>query len=290
MRHSLCMIAAISLWQLPCLVAQAQLVEVRPGYVRAPFVRVYRDPFGGSRVQAPFVDVYRPGFRRGYYVQQAPPMDFRQADWRSLSQAVRDWTARVEQDLSRFPSGEFWTSSLKTAEVAGLMPVAEDAPPAEHVRARLQEIVATYDSLGDAPEVGRIVSLASFQNLRAALREYTTPVQVRQRRQLALAAGEFNRSLAQFNTASTWQNYFALEPGGALSSEQLAREASRPTPDLAAMLGRFDAISADDQYPMISSLPAFRQTRDRLASYLGEAPTSSSAPAEELPVPQPDEL
>src|SRR5438552_1812968 len=42
---------------------EAQLVQVGPGFVKAPFVRVYWCPDGSSYVRAPFVEVFSPSYR-----------------------------------------------------------------------------------------------------------------------------------------------------------------------------------------------------------------------------------
>jgi hypothetical protein len=77
------------MWSLVLLflpaIAQAQMVEVERGYVRAPFVRVYRTPDGGTRVRAPFVDVFsdgprnRPSPRGSYELPPSPSIDGRAA-------------------------------------------------------------------------------------------------------------------------------------------------------------------------------------------------------------------
>jgi hypothetical protein len=174
--------------------------------VETPFVRVYRDPFGGKHVQTPYVDVYRPG--RGL-----PPGAISLPPW-----------------------------------VAPPVQVGSPALP--------------------QPSIARRV---------------TSP-----REQLLEAVVEFDRSLSRFETAATWQQYFALDDGGALSPRRLADPQTQPTPDLAAMVDRFETIERDNRYPMIAGLPSFGQTRARLVDYLNSASQAASNPLEELPAPAPE--
>lgn len=273
--------------------AVGQIVEVGPGYVRAPFVRVYRDPFGGAHVQAPFVDIYRPGrwaphFPSPIGVQNARTNDLQQLNWSELAEAVRVSAIAVDRDLARLPSNDFWKTSLRTEDILSLMPSEQQGPPDESTRQQLQQILTAYESVGNDPEMNRVAALASFQNLRFALREYLSSPPERSRRQLAAATAELNRELLRFDTADTWLRYFALDQGGTLSAERLATISGQPTPDLAAMLSRFDTISSDERYPMIAGLPAFREVRDRLSQYLSESHPNRSVPPEELPTPRPD--
>lgn len=177
--------------------AAAQLVIVRPGYVQAPFVRVYRDPFGGAHVRAPFVQVDRPGYYFG------PPR-------------------RMQYEAP--------------------LPARPDfAPPA------------------NTPEGQLFDAMAAFQ-----------------------------QSLARFDTGATWTAYFALDAGGALSPKRLADLSGQPTPDLVAMLDRFDTIADDEAFEAIARLSAFEQARNALASYVAQSATIEPSNLEELPAPTPN--
>jgi hypothetical protein len=173
----------------------AQLVIVRPGYVQAPFVRVYRDPFGGSHVRAPIVQVDRPGYFGGV------------------------------------PRRMHYEAPLPTRPAF--------APPANTQQGQLFDAMAA-----------------------------------------------FSQALSQFDTGDTWINYFALNSGGSLSPERLASLDDKPSPDLVAMLDRFDAVNANESYDVISSLPAFAQARNELAQFVGRSSGSDASGAEELPAPQ----
>jgi hypothetical protein len=282
--------APVLLWQSLGHDAQAQLVQVAPGYVKAPFVRVYRTPDGGSYVRAPFVSVYSPGYHMGHWGYHLPTSaDFSQMDWRTLSQAVREWSARLDADLDRFPSGKTWKSQLKTAEIAALVPKDLDVPPAADVRQQLQKILEIQSATSNSPEWSQVANLASFQVLQIALAEYVTPSEQRSRRQLYFAAGELNRSLNRFNTAAGWQHYLALSPGQALSESNA--EGAEPVPsadDFAQALARFDSVSQNTDYRVIWALPAFEATHAHLATYLRDSNPASHHRPEELPGPSPD--
>jgi hypothetical protein len=189
-------ILTIAMFGILADTAMAQLVIVRPGYVQAPFVRVYRDPFGGAHVRAPFVGVDRPGFFGGTPRQ-----------------------LRYEAPLPARP---------------------DYAPPAGTPQGQLFDAMAA-----------------------------------------------FSQSLSQFNTGDTWKSYFALDSGGALSPDRLAHLNGQPTPDLVAMLDRFDSIIANQEYDMISSLPSFARARNELARFVARSTEMESPGAEELPVPAP---
>jgi hypothetical protein len=278
------------LWQTLSHDSQAQLVQVAPGYVKAPFVRVYSYPDGSSHVRAPFVSVYSPGYRVGRWGYRLPTSaDFAQMDWRSLSQAVREWSARLAADLDRFPSGNAWRVQLKTAEIAALVPRELDIPPTEDVCRQLREILEIQNGASNSPELRQVANLASFQVLRVALAEYVTPSEQRSRRQLIIAAGELNRSLGRFETGGGWQHYLALSPGQVLSERSAEVAAPAPTPDeFAQLLARFDSVSQNADYRVIWALPAFEATRSHLAAYLGESRTPSHQSPEELPAPSTD--
>ncbi len=281
-------LTAALLFHSSALTGQAQLVEVRPGYIRAPFVRIYRNPDGGSHVQAPFVNVFSPGYGPRNVVRGVPTVvEFGQMNWLSLSQAVREWTTRLDADLGRFPSGEFWKSSLKTAEIAALVPAEHNGPPDEDVRQRLRAIFEIHETVGAAPELNGVVGLASFRVLHAALGEYSTPPEQRLRRQLFTAAGELYRSLQHYNTGPSWQEYLMLSPGRALAEARLAGAEFAPNlAELTAALGRFDSVRRNPEYGEISRLAAFKATHELLEVYVQQLQMPPPSPEE----PSPEEL
>jgi hypothetical protein len=278
-------------WHSLSPISHAQLVQVAPGYVKAPFVRVYTYPDGGSYVRAPFVSVFTRGYR-GHGGHPVPtPADCCQMSWRSLSQAVRESSAQLEKDLDHVASGTNWKTPLKTAEIAALVPKDVDAPPPEEVRQQLQEIAKIHSAQNNSPEFRNVANLRSFRVLQVVLAEYASPPEERLRRQLFVAAGDLNRALGRFDTGDTWKQYFTLAPGMALSADKT--EVKEPAPsetELAQLLERFDTVQTNEEYSKIARLPAFSTTRERLAAYLAQSPTASSESPEELPAPRPAAL
>jgi hypothetical protein len=101
-----------SVWVSATSLTQAQIVQVSPGYVRAPFVRVYTGP-GGTQVRAPFVDVQAPGYRGRRFVEQpAVPSagDLAQLDWANLRLAIRELSIYLDSQLSTLTTGDTWPS------------------------------------------------------------------------------------------------------------------------------------------------------------------------------------
>jgi hypothetical protein len=152
----------------------------------------------------------------------------------------------------------------------------------------LLEIFDIYQSASQSPEYRRITGLPSFQALAAVLGEYVTTPDERLRRQLFVAANELDRSLEQFKTGTTWQQFLEVAPGKTLSADETnqappALDAS----DLARLLIRFDSVEQNDDYRVIAAVPAFKATHNLLAAYLSQPRVSSPAGIEELPTPGP---
>lgn len=88
------------------------------------------------------------------------------------------------------------------------------------------------------------------------------------RQQLAYSGGQLYDSLGRFNTAEKWRHFLAVAPDEPLATEQLYHINSARAAKLKTVLENFDSAAADEQYSMISSLPAFERTRGLLAGYL----------------------
>jgi hypothetical protein len=212
---------------------------------------------------------------------------FDELNWGELGQRIRQSCVQLDSDLERFPSAEFWRTSLKTAEIAVLVSVDSDVPPADDARRALTEILATYDSIGAAPDFNRVAGLFSFQTLRAAMTEYVMLPEPRMRRQLSASAAELNESLGRFNTGAGWKDYLLVSPNMPLAENRLRANDDLPTSELADALARFDAAAENPDFRTINQLPAFKKTHARLVNYFGERQAPSTAPAEELPPPTP---
>jgi hypothetical protein len=103
------------------------------------------------------------------------------------------------------------------------------------------------------------------------------------------------RRLDRFNTGETWQRYLQLPPAAvdATVDPAIRREA------LVKLLEKFHRVTADPQYPMIASLPAFVAMQDVLTEIISRpegggprpnvSPKGRTVEPEELPLPAPEQ-
>ncbi len=281
-------------------VCLAQLVVVRPGYVKAPFVRVYSYPDGSSYVRAPFVATHSPGHRpRVFYPQgELVPTseNMGELDWKSLRRVLRQSASDLDAQLSRFPTGEVWRSHFSTGRILNLVVPDEEAPPTVEEQAALVEILQTFDESLESSDLRAITSLYTFRILHAALREYVMPVELRLRRQLETSTGELYRALGKLSTGSGWQKYLALPSGVVEHGDTKPNTSTVPSEagvtELEKSLGRYDSVIRKYEYRMIARLPQFRATHHRLQSYVDifgeQTPRRNFQAVEELPTPKPE--
>ena len=124
--------------------AHAQLVQVGPGFVKAPFVRVYWGPDGSSYVRAPFVGVYSPG----YWVDRGPmPVDCQRMNWAALVGTINESARRLDSELTQMAGGDVWRTRLNLKDLATLAPPDIRQPPPE-VRERLLATLTALDNVG----------------------------------------------------------------------------------------------------------------------------------------------
>jgi hypothetical protein len=170
---------------------QAQLIRVEPGYVKAPFVRVYRTPDGGRRVRAPFTDVYSPGYAhpayrddrrygRSYVNPYAEadnyaetfndPLGPQERARRQLAAAAYD----LDRDLSRMVGGREWQEYLRlpASVFAGLnlnqpTPIDLNVDPDE-----LERVLARFTQIANDEQYNMISELPSFRAVHQHLVEY----------------------------------------------------------------------------------------------------------------------
>lgn len=313
-------------WLTPLLsgVAVAQLVEVGPGYVRAPFVRVYTGPGGRTRVQAPFVDVDTPGYRlrRPYFATPAgrvlprPPLPFDNSgglanaadrtesmSWKQLREAVREASAQLELELNRFgTTAAGWRKYLHTDQLRRLE-AYDDLPPDQAEGQRLSRILKAFQTTSQTPSFGAIAALNSFHIAHGALTELLSPPLERQARLLTANARQLEQDLLQMAGGNQWRTYLALPVGllatnGSPESGVIRPPDQGPDPaanieDLDATLVRFDTVSRDPTYRQIAELASFQQTLRHLNTYAAIVSTRDThdkdrdASLEELPPPVP---
>ena len=156
----------------------AQLVVVRPGYVKAPFVRVYRNPDGSTYVRAPFVRVHSPVRQpQSHYVPrelQSLAADLAEMSWQSLRHVLRQSSADLDAELSRFPTGKVWRRHFMAHAVLDLVPPQGDYPPSDDERTQLIEILTMFDQAHENSDLRAITSLVSFRVLHAAIGEFVS--------------------------------------------------------------------------------------------------------------------
>lgn len=171
-------------------VAEAQLVQVGPGYVKAPFVRVYRTPYGTS-VRAPFTRVdggtptfgrhhYQPPYaethanvqsRSGNYVEDVAELSLLERQRRLVAKSA--W--RLERDLAGFRSGSHWQSVLQLPSEFrhGNLP-AESGEQVQPDPAAVQSALDNFDQVASERQSRKIAQLNSFRSTHRLLREYVS--------------------------------------------------------------------------------------------------------------------
>ena len=173
-------------------VAEAQLVQVGPGYVKAPFVRVYRTP-EGTVVRAPFTRVERgaPAYGRQHvpspyagsynqgYAESAGATD--SADMSATERRRRKlavFARRLDQDLTRFTTGAHWQDYLQLPyEVVLLDHRVTRGVTLEPDLAELQAALANFESVSHSYAYRRVARLGSFRATHHHLKAYVSILQ-----------------------------------------------------------------------------------------------------------------
>ncbi|MDH3640274.1 MAG: hypothetical protein OES09_17675 [Gammaproteobacteria bacterium] len=170
-----------------CLVAtndsaEAQLIRVEPGYVRAPFVRVYRTPGGGRRVRAPFTDVYSPGYahpgdqghHQAYVNPYAEPTNDQLGPQERARRQLAAAAYELDRDLSRMVGGSAWQEYLRLPDpvFTGLRtnqptPIESSVNPDE-----LEHVLARFTQIANDEQYNMISELPSFRTVHQNLVEY----------------------------------------------------------------------------------------------------------------------
>lgn len=288
-------------------VGQSQIVEVESGRVRAPFVRVYRTPDGGTRVRAPFVDVLTEGSRGSrsasgphdlppgqFNEGQAPipanatnaptEIDLTEADWQSLRTIVRASEAELESQLDHYRDAERWKARLHVGDLRQTLTAESNRPPVGDTRDRLQVVLNAYDHASTNAAFRPLTRLSEFQAVHSALRELLRSPLERQRGRLAAASLDLDEVLARVQNGSSWAEYLRL-PESVFSPNQAAADV--PANELSDVLDRFESVNADRRYSVIAALPAFRVTHRHLAAYISLV-NQRSLPSAVVPPPPTD--
>ncbi len=168
--------------------ATAQLVQVGPGYVRAPFVRVYSYPDGSSYVRAPFVSIYSPP--RFYVlpgdVYAAPATPGPRIVSRSLGsledvsqplerqrRQLAAASRQLQRDLSRINAPASWFDFLglppEVTEPDSSSSQPEMSPSGIE---SLQRVLANFEQTRQEAKYRVIAELPGFQTTHAHLSQY----------------------------------------------------------------------------------------------------------------------
>jgi hypothetical protein len=161
---------------------RAQWVEVSTDggvYVRAPFVRVYVDPYGGTSVRAPFTAVDVPS--RGHPYAQPPAVIERrvlqpsvpkaqeltvmddEALWRFLSSTAN----RLHERLGRFDTGASWQRYLRLPDEV----LTDSSSNLHERRDALAKLLGRFRYVATEPRYERITNLPTFTAMQTALME-----------------------------------------------------------------------------------------------------------------------
>lgn len=176
--------------------ARAQLVQVGPGYVKAPFVRVERGP-EGTRVRAPFtrVETGRPAYSPAYHRRHAlaPQAGYEsnplgQADISSehplpgtkLAAVERQrrklaiLSRRLDRDLMRMTTAAHWQTFLQLpVEVVSPKRAVVVEPGLE----TLQRTLARFALVAENEEYQSVARIGSFRATYRELKVYLAMVE-----------------------------------------------------------------------------------------------------------------
>ena len=178
---SLCILVGVvlSFTNTMCL---AQWVDIsREGgvYVRAPFVRVYVDPYGGTSVRAPFTaidvpgrrfpDVQPPGVIERRVVQPSFPgvQELQAMGDETLRQSLRSTADRLYERLNRFDSGVSWQRYLRLPDEV----LTDSLSDSDQRRNALTKLLGRFHYVATEPKYERIADLPAFIAMQAALTE-----------------------------------------------------------------------------------------------------------------------
>ncbi len=191
--HTISQLSMIACFLIGAGVAEGQLVQVAPGYVKAPFVRIYRTPHGTS-VRAPFTRVEGGAPVYGHYYQQrtyGQPYEEPQVDHSgdfensidevaelSLLERQRRLIAKsarqLERDLARFRSGDHWQTILQLPPEFVSGAVMASGAEVQVEAAVVKSALENFEIVASDPQSRKIAGLRSFRTTHRLLREYVS--------------------------------------------------------------------------------------------------------------------
>lgn len=275
----------------------AQLIQVRPGFVKAPFVRVINYADGSSYVRAPFVSIRSPprGFPATAVVVQErhaisrsneldlPGSPLIDSEGRPLRQFALEQLRVLERTVDRE-----WQEYLHLDALAQLLGASDDEFLVEDQRRHLSDLLRDYEATSNSENA--VSKLASFRMLHVMLLRLVLPPKQRGLDELTGAKRQLDAELGRIHATEIWGPYLEL-PITRVSQRQgipVPPDHGEEAAKVEQALSRYDLAMDDPQYQLITSLPGFQMTRNKLASYLQllKPPIDTSTP-EQLPLPDP---
>ncbi len=216
------------------------------------------------------------GNSNGQYVDfsSIPPLpeheELQRMKWTHLRRILSFATLQMEEGLSRVDTGSKWFSYLQLERLHSISANHVNLPPTREEAAELQDILKKFDKIAGDEQYSAITGLWGFEAIERTLTEFLVNPATRYRLQLVLNSKDLDQSLERFNTGPTWLHYLTLPTDLYTIPEDVSAENSPPEPEaLRAALAKYDDVAKNPAYRMIAELPAFQETHDSLARYLG---------------------
>jgi len=247
-----------------------QLIVVRPGYVRAPFVRVIRQADGSTYVRAPFVRVNSPPrvrrsatstTRRTAATAATESKYLAEMDWKELRAYLTKARRDLDRQLTKLPTGEVWRNYFLTREP--LLAEGDLGALTADERKRVTHLLGVFDKAAKNDDLKAIVRTETFVGFHAALHEMLAQPVDRLRNSLAIAAHELQQQLTRIRPSRRWQSYLAV-PSSVTGLNGTSRATAIDIDALVKTIERYDAVVDDPDDGAIRALPAFGKTHERL--------------------------
>lgn len=272
--------------------AMAQLVQVGPGYVRAPFVRVYSYVDGSTYVRAPFVSVQTAPRRfMPRYAYAAPSYSVASPSTIDSRPASRKLALEKLKLLDR-NLDESWRDYLHVDALEQILGEGDDNFLDDKQIEQLKDMLSNYQATINSPQVRHVSNAAGFRGLFAVLQELTINPNERALKDLVAAKRQLDGQLSRLSASSSWTAHLHLP----IVSRSDKGDGPLPPGDnaddiagLETALARYDQIVDDPEYRSVVKLPGFQRTRTKLTEYLQlvRGPSDGTHSSEQLPLPVP---
>jgi hypothetical protein len=227
-------------------------------------------------------------------------------NWRNLRRLAREGTAELYQELRRHSASQSWQDYLRTATITDLLGEDQNEPLAHEALEKLQEILRSYDAMLNANDLRSIHGRPGFQKVHAALKELVRPPLAHQRQLVVASARDLRSELVTLGRkGEDWALYLQLSSPIFKDVDYDPGSESRDGfEQLTEIISRFDRVSVDPQFTLISELAGFQATHANLVTYRDMWPNDDRGevqpkdfdgiepiplPIEELPIPAPNQ-